>query len=37
MDGPRIGNWLAGRLDQHWFNLGISLLLLLSGAALLFK
>jgi uncharacterized membrane protein YfcA len=35
--GSAIGNWLAGRLDQRWFNLGISLLLLVSGTALLFK
>ena len=35
--GSSIGSWLSGRLDQRWFNLGISLLLLVSGAALLFK
>lgn len=35
--GSSIGSWLAGRLDQRWFNLGISLLLLVSGVALLLK
>lgn len=35
--GTRIGHWLAGRLDQHRFNLGIGVLLLASGVALLFK
>jgi len=35
--GSVIGTWLAGRLDQRRFNLGISVLLLLSGTALLFK
>lgn len=35
--GSAIGNWLAGRLDQRWFNLGVGLLLLVSGTALLFK
>jgi uncharacterized membrane protein YfcA len=35
--GAAIGHWLAGHLDQRWFNLGISALLLLCGAALLFK
>jgi uncharacterized membrane protein YfcA len=35
--GSSAGNWLAGRLDQRWFSLGISLLLMVSGAALLFK
>ena len=34
---PRIGHWLAGRLDQRWFNAGVSALLLVCGAALLFK
>jgi len=37
MLGSSIGHWLARRLEQRWFNLVISLLLLLSGAALLFK
>ena len=32
-----LGNWLAGRLDQRRFNLGIGALLLVSGTALLFK
>jgi len=35
--GSVFGTWLAGRLDQRWFNVGISLLLLVSGTALLFK
>lgn len=35
--GSVIGTWMAGRLNQRWFNLGISLLLLVSGTALLFK
>lgn len=35
--GSSIGSWLAGRLDQRWFNLGISLVLLVSGVALLLK
>ena len=35
--GTRIGHWLAGRLDQHRFNMGIGVLLLVSGVALLFK
>ena len=35
--GARIGNWLAGRLEQHWFDRGIGALLLVSGVALLFK
>jgi len=35
--GSALGQWLAGRLDQRWFNAGISALLLLCGAALLFK
>lgn len=35
--GSRIGGWLAGRLDQHRFNIGIGVLLLASGTALLFK
>ncbi|MCC7486458.1 MAG: sulfite exporter TauE/SafE family protein [Burkholderiales bacterium] len=35
--GGAIGNWLAGRLDQRWFNLGISALLVLSGTVLLLK
>jgi uncharacterized membrane protein YfcA len=35
--GTRIGHWLAGRLDQHRFNLGIGVLLLASGIALLLK
>jgi hypothetical protein len=35
--GTRIGHWLAGRLDPHRFSLGISVLLLVSGTALLFK
>lgn len=35
--GTRIGHWLAGRLDPHRFSLGISVLLLMSGTALLFK
>ncbi len=35
--GSAIGNWLAGRLDQRWFSMGIGVLLLVSGVALLFK
>ena len=35
--GAGIGQWLAGRLEQRWFNLGISALLLLCGVALLAK
>jgi len=35
--GSALGLWLAGRLDQRWFNLGIGVLLLVSGTALLFK
>jgi len=35
--GAGIGDWLAGRLDQHWFDRGISALLLVSGVALLLK
>jgi uncharacterized protein len=35
--GSGIGDWLASRLDQRWFNMGIGLLLLVSGTALLFK
>jgi uncharacterized membrane protein YfcA len=35
--GSGIGHWLAGRLDQRWFNLGTSVLLLVCGAALLLK
>ena len=35
--GTRLGHWLAGRLDQHRFSVGISVLLLVSGTALLFK
>lgn len=35
--GTRIGQVLAGRLDQHKFNVGIGVLLLVSGTALLFK
>jgi uncharacterized protein len=35
--GTRIGHWLAGRLDQHRFSVGISVLLFVSGTALLFK
>lgn len=37
MLGSSIGHWLAGRLEQRWFDLFVSLLLLLSGAALIFK
>jgi uncharacterized protein len=32
-----LGNWVAGRLDQRWFNIGIGALLLVSGTALLMK
>ena len=35
--GSTLGLWLAGRLDQRWFNVGVSALLLVCGAALLFK
>jgi uncharacterized membrane protein YfcA len=35
--GSGIGHWLAGRLDQRYFNAGVSALLLLCGAALLLK
>ena len=35
--GSALGLWLAGRLHQRWFNLGIGVLLLISGTALLFK
>ncbi|MGH8742536.1 MAG: TSUP family transporter, partial [Burkholderiales bacterium] len=35
--GSRLGMWVAGRLDQYRFNLGIAVVLLASGIALLFK
>lgn len=35
--GAAIGDWLAGRLDQRRFNLGVSALLFFCGTALLFK
>lgn len=35
--GARIGLWLASRLDQHWFNAGVALLLFASGTLLIFK
>ncbi|MBI3041865.1 MAG: sulfite exporter TauE/SafE family protein [Betaproteobacteria bacterium] len=35
--GSRIGNWLAGRLEQKVFNRGVAVMLLASGTALLFK
>jgi uncharacterized membrane protein YfcA len=37
MVGTALGYWLAGRLDQRLFNLGIGFLLLVSGTALLLK
>lgn len=37
MIGSRIGYWLAGRLNQQAFNRGLGVLLLASGAALLYK
>lgn len=35
--GSRLGSWVAGRLDEYRFNLGIAVLLLASGTALLLK
>jgi uncharacterized membrane protein YfcA len=35
--GSALGHSLAGRLDQRWFNAGVSGLLLACGAALVFK
>lgn len=35
--GSRLGTWVAGRLDEYRFNIGIGVLLLASGIALLFK
>ena len=35
--GSALGFWLAGRLEQRVFNLGIGVLLLVSGTALLLK
>jgi uncharacterized membrane protein YfcA len=35
--GSMLGTWLAGRLDDYRFNLGIAVLLLVSGTALLLK
>lgn len=35
--GTRLGYWLAGRLDQYRFNLGVNALLLAAGVALLLK
>ena len=35
--GTALGHWLARRLDQRWFNVAVSLLLLVSGTALMFK
>lgn len=35
--GARIGNLLAGRIDQHVFNVSVALVLTVSGTALLFK
>jgi uncharacterized membrane protein YfcA len=35
--GASLGQWLAVRLDQRRFNVGVSALLLLCGAALFFK
>jgi uncharacterized membrane protein YfcA len=35
--GSWLGTWVAGRLDEYRFNLGIAVLLLASGTALLLK
>ncbi len=35
--GSWLGTWVAGRLDEYRFNLGIAVLLLASGIALLLK
>ncbi|OGA21020.1 MAG: hypothetical protein A3I02_01115 [Betaproteobacteria bacterium RIFCSPLOWO2_02_FULL_67_26] len=35
--GSRMGNAIAGRIDQHRFNLGVGVLLLASGVVLLLK
>ncbi len=35
--GSRLGTWVAGSLDPYRFNLGIAVLLLVSGTALLLK
>ena len=35
--GSWLGTWAAGRLDEYRFNLGIAVLLLVSGAALMLK
>lgn len=35
--GTRVGTFVAGRIDQRVFNMGVSGLLLASGVALLFK
>jgi uncharacterized membrane protein YfcA len=35
--GSMLGTWMVGRLDDYRFNLGIAVLLLVSGTALLLK
>jgi uncharacterized membrane protein YfcA len=35
--GSWLGTWVAGRLDERRFNLGVAVLLLVSGTALLLK
>jgi uncharacterized protein len=35
--GSRLGTWMAGRLDEYRFNVGVAVLLLASGTALLLK
>jgi uncharacterized membrane protein YfcA len=35
--GSWLGTWMAGRLDEYRFNLGVAVLLLASGTALLLK
>jgi uncharacterized membrane protein YfcA len=35
--GARLGHYLAGRIDQARFNLGIGVLLMMIGAGLVFK
>jgi len=35
--GTRIGNLLAGRVEQHVFNVSVALVLMVSGTALLLK
>lgn len=35
--GARIGNLLAGRVEQHVLNVSVALVLMVSGTALLLK